>query len=280
MAFLKKFIFLFTCCYSLLCFSKDSLKTIIYWHVNNYPPLLVPSSSSDTEEDVLTEIYDAIQKQFPQYEHKKITVSIQHALKVAESSGNICSLLLYSTPYRKKIFYYSRILGYLLPPLMLVESSQLQKIKKYIKNNILDIQYLLQDTNIRFFYEDTRFYGKELNTFLKNYPEKIYSQQTLTQDFIKGDIDAILEYPIVFLHALNKQESNNKEYTFFYTEYTPDVLPLSVSCSQTKFGKQIIEGINKHSIASLSHIFMKKYLKKLPPSLQIPYQEKIKNYAK
>lgn len=221
-------------------------KGIIAWAVPENPQFSVTNNGAPLTARG-NSIISYLSRHLPEYDHTTLIASIRRILVQIQKNENTC--LTSSLEDRSRLeFSYWTSYGILPPPMLVVRKETVPLLK--VKNGKVSLLDLIKTKKFRGGARHSRSFGPEIDEILKalqdSKPSTVsfdFFSQNLLEMISRNRIDYSIEHQVVFNQYIKAVSLHNLVALPILEANKP--LVNYIICSRTKFGKTVIEKIDR-----------------------------------
>lgn len=231
-----------------ICLSVTSARAreTLCWGAGNNPPfnILAGKEKGNGYSDILQHFFA---ERMPEYDHKIIRITLPRLLEQAAAGKNFCYCNLRKTPEREEILLYSSVLTMGLAPRVYALEKSL--VSGMALNGVVRLTDVLSVPGLRGLFRRGRSWGASIDSVLRRFnPSGGNSSSTTIKDKIDlvcaGRADYFIEYPFA-VERLLKKERKESCLVGLKIKGQPEVIKAYIGCSDTQFGRKVIDQINE-----------------------------------
>ncbi len=235
-------------------FARAESHHTVHWLYSEMPPAHIVKGEYGGEgyaDLTLQLLIEAL----PEYEHVKLEANYKRSLNEMSIHHDRCHTALLKTPDRKKDVIFSDPVYLLAANKLFVDSKNVEKISHYLnKHRKVDLERLLAEESFILGVSSGAKYGEAIDGILQLtssrdnlvYRSAIDHYSGLSAMLTKKQrLDGFLGLPVENVFFRNPNQKLRRELTSFYVKGSDEYLVGYIGCSNSAYGKKLIEKINK-----------------------------------
>ncbi|GLQ07151.1 TIGR02285 family protein [Sneathiella chinensis] len=229
-------------------------KLSVMWGQVHFPPSSIVTGK-DAGTGFMDRQLDLIIEKLPQYEHKKVPMSVMRLLEMMQKGEQICFPSLQKNPAREAFIDFSPFLFVNLSNGLIINAANRDKYAPYLKEDgTADFGELVASGQFTFKYHDGKSYTAEIDSVLKRFKDQksdsLLQQQgniDRAQDLKQlefGRVDAVLGRLIETL-AFAREQGKGDLISFIPVSAETPYDTIHVGCAKGDWNKDFMKDLAK-----------------------------------
>ncbi|MDV7341101.1 TIGR02285 family protein [Terasakiella sp. A23] len=256
-----------------------AVKTVT-WSVTSFPPFVM-TQGTDKGEGIADKTVDFYISQTPDYNHKKVPMTIQRVLKMMRDGKPVCNGALLKNKEREEFIDFAAPYIAIYPNGVLTTKAGFEKMRPYLTDDhTVDFELMVKSDQIRLRYDAERSYSPIIDKVLRDHIGRVKKLDKSTGEIdlhtdlkhvLSRNIDAVLGRAEEAYYQV-KDNKGIDDLIFLSIAWDKPYQFGHVGCTKGAWNDALIADLNRISKTHrTSKMFTSFYTRWLPPTMRDRY---------